>query len=189
MYSWTLIPPFSHTSNHGQNPTTFTSVKFPSIPLLNQWHYQDTNSLPCYISPWLLQLPPFWPTFYRVYSPFSLSCMPPAILIHLSVSATPFCQPLHWLPIAQQITFRIPTTYKTIYNSAPSYITNFISKYLPSSWAPYLNFSSHISLCGALGDPWKLIFSSMQQLNFYFLHKLIQAQLFPFESLAPPLRV
>ncbi|CAI9558911.1 unnamed protein product, partial [Staurois parvus] len=50
-----------------------------------------------------------------------------------SVSSTPLCQSLHWLPIAQQIKFKTLTiTYKAIYNSAPNYITDLVSKYHPN---------------------------------------------------------
>ncbi|CAI9535877.1 unnamed protein product, partial [Staurois parvus] len=50
-----------------------------------------------------------------------------------SVSSTPLCQSLHWLPIAQRIKFKTLTImYNAIYNSAPNYITNLVSKYHPN---------------------------------------------------------
>ena len=59
-----------------------------------------------------------------------------ARLIHLSdrsSSASPLCQSLHWLPLAQRIKFKILTiTYKAIHNSAPTYLTQLISKYHPN---------------------------------------------------------
>lgn len=50
-------------------------------------------------------------------------------LTNRSLSITPPCQSLHWLPITQQIKFKPLTTYKGIHNPVPSYITNLISKY------------------------------------------------------------
>ncbi|CAI9624831.1 unnamed protein product, partial [Staurois parvus] len=66
-----------------------------------------------------------------------LSCPPPlsanpSTALH-SVSSTPLCQSLHWLPVAQQIKFKTLTmTYKAIHNTAPTYITDLISKYHPN---------------------------------------------------------
>lgn len=57
-----------------------------------------------------------------------------ASFIHLtirSVFGVPLCQSFHWLLIAQQIKFRTLTT-QAIHKSAPSYITNLISKYHPN---------------------------------------------------------
>ena len=83
-----------------------------------------------------------------IATPFSLACLSigssplqsimnaAARLIHLtnrSVSANPLLQSLHWLLITQRIKFKIlTTTYKAIHNSAPSYITNLVSKYHPN---------------------------------------------------------
>ena len=59
-----------------------------------------------------------------------------ARLIHLtnrSASATPLCQSFHWLPLTQQIKFKmLTTTFKAIHNSAPSYINDLVSKYQPN---------------------------------------------------------
>uniref|UniRef100_A0A8C5LXX3 Reverse transcriptase domain-containing protein n=1 Tax=Leptobrachium leishanense TaxID=445787 RepID=A0A8C5LXX3_9ANUR len=59
-----------------------------------------------------------------------------ARLIHLtrrSVSATPLCESLHWLPIHCRIKFKILIlTYKTLTNSAPHYLSSLITKYTPA---------------------------------------------------------
>ncbi|CAJ0957270.1 unnamed protein product, partial [Ranitomeya imitator] len=59
-----------------------------------------------------------------------------ARLIHLSPRyspASPLCQALHWLPIAQRLQFKTLTlTYKAIHNLSPPYICDMVSRYLPT---------------------------------------------------------
>ncbi|CAJ0916300.1 unnamed protein product [Ranitomeya imitator] len=59
-----------------------------------------------------------------------------ARLIHLSPrysSASPLCKSLHWLPFPQRIQFKLLIlTYKAIHNLSPPYISELISRYLPS---------------------------------------------------------
>ncbi|CAJ0964941.1 unnamed protein product [Ranitomeya imitator] len=59
-----------------------------------------------------------------------------ARLIHLSPRyspASPLCQVLHWLPIAQRLQFKTLTmTYKDIHNLSPPPICDMVSRYLPS---------------------------------------------------------
>lgn len=97
-------------------------LNFPKYysSFFNQWPQQTTNSLPCYLLP-----PPLAYLLSRL-SPLLQSIMNPAAwLVHLAsllVSTTPP------LPSAQKIKLRTPTTYKTIHNSALSYITNLVSE-------------------------------------------------------------
>ncbi|XP_073438176.1 uncharacterized protein [Dendrobates tinctorius] len=59
-----------------------------------------------------------------------------AQLIHLSPRyspASPLCQALHWLPIAQRLQFKTLTmTYKAIHTLSPLYICDMVSRYLPA---------------------------------------------------------
>ena len=58
-----------------------------------------------------------------------------ARLIHLTSRyehVTPLLIQLHWLPIAQRITFKIAViTFKALHGAAPSYITDLIKPYTP----------------------------------------------------------
>ncbi|CAJ0928316.1 unnamed protein product [Ranitomeya imitator] len=48
-------------------------------------------------------------------------------------SASPLCKSLHWLPFPQRIQFKLLIlTYKAIHNLSPPYISELISRYLPS---------------------------------------------------------
>ncbi|CAJ0968801.1 unnamed protein product [Ranitomeya imitator] len=47
--------------------------------------------------------------------------------------ASPLCQALHWLPIAQRLQFKTLTLiYKAIHNLSPPYICDMVSQYLPT---------------------------------------------------------
>ncbi|XP_063812994.1 uncharacterized protein LOC135050432, partial [Pseudophryne corroboree] len=54
-------------------------------------------------------------------------------LARRSSSADPLCQSLHWLPVFYRIKYKILLlTYKAINQTAPTYISSLISKYLPT---------------------------------------------------------
>ncbi|XP_073401081.1 LOW QUALITY PROTEIN: uncharacterized protein [Dendrobates tinctorius] len=57
-------------------------------------------------------------------------------LIHLSPRyspASPLCQSIHWLPIAQRLQYKTLTmTYKAIHNLSPPYICDLVSRYFPA---------------------------------------------------------
>lgn len=100
---------------------TLSLEDFQNVLLLN-WHHKNFNSLSFFLSLWLLQPPPCWPTSTRITH-----------LSNLSVSPSPLCQSLHCLVLTQCIQLKILTaTYKAILNSILSYMTSSISKYHPN---------------------------------------------------------
>lgn len=62
------------------------------------------------------------------------------------MSANSICQFFHWLPVIQQIKFKILlTTYKAVHNSVPSYIHKLISTYQPNY--QFCSSQEHLLFC------------------------------------------
>ncbi|CAI9588855.1 unnamed protein product, partial [Staurois parvus] len=141
------IPPLASTQCPpplSANPSTGLH-SLASTPLCQSLHWPPLSVLhPS------LPIPPLAST--QCPPPLSAN---PSTGLH-SVSSTPLCQSLHWPPLIPPLTSHCPTikfktltiTYEAIYNSAPNYITNLVSKYHPN--CPLRSSHHHLLLSSSL---------------------------------------